>query len=54
MERQTFIGWLEENIFNPIGRFISEHFDNPFMWVGLVLIVLIIFSLGYNSLHKDN
>lgn len=53
MEKQTFIGWLEEKIFDPIGKFVSSHYDNPFMWVGIVLIVLIIFSLGYNSLNKD-
>ncbi len=32
---------------------IFEHYNNPLLWVGLVVGGLILFTATYNALHKD-
>lgn len=51
-ENQTFIEWLEELV-KPIREWIIENHQNPFLWFGIVLLVLAVFGITYNTLHKD-
>lgn len=37
----------------PIRSFITANERNPFLWVGIILIGLIVFELTYRALHKD-
>lgn len=51
-EKQTFYEWLE-NLVQPLRDWIIDNHQNPFLWVGLVLVGLAAFGIGYNALHKD-
>lgn len=51
-EKQTFYEWLG-NLVEPFRNWLIENHSNPFLWVGLFLLGLVIFGVGYNALHKD-
>lgn len=38
---------------NNIKNFFLENSHNPFLWIGIILVGLLIFELVYKSLHKD-
>lgn len=38
----------------PVEDFILKHGTNPFLWLGLFLTGVLIFSIVYGALHKDN
>jgi len=42
-----------ENWFQPLKDFIVENHGNPFLWVGLFILGLIIFSATYSALSKE-
>ncbi len=44
----TINEWIE-----PFRSWIMANHDNPFLWAGLVVLGLIIFTFTYNSLHRD-
>lgn len=37
----------------PVQQFINNNYRNPFFWVTIVGIVLVIFTVAYAYLHKD-
>jgi hypothetical protein len=37
-----------------IRQFFLDNTRNPFLWVGLILLGLIVFELTYRALHKEN
>lgn len=37
----------------PIKDFFIENARNPFLWVGIILVGLLVFELTYRSLSKD-
>ena len=45
--------WFSD-VTTPVRNFFIEHARNPFLWVGIILIGLIVFELTYKALHKDN
>lgn len=44
--------WFIE-FFNDIKDFFVEHSRNPFLWIAIILIGLIIFEFVYRTLNKD-
>jgi hypothetical protein len=38
----------------PIRDFFIENARNPFLWVSIILVGLLVFELTYRSLHKDS
>lgn len=51
-ENQTFLDWLG-NLVEPFRDWIIDNHNNPFLWVGLLLLGLAIFGIAYNALHKE-
>lgn len=51
-EKQTFLDWLS-GLVEPFRDWIIENHNNPFLWLGLLLLGLVVFGIGYNALHKD-
>lgn len=33
-------------------RWIQEHFDSPWLWIAIVVVLLLLFAGGYSTLHK--
>ena len=44
----TINEWIE-----PFRSWIMNNHDNPFLWAGLVILGLLVFTFTYNALHKD-
>ena len=43
-----------EDIINPVKQWIFDNADNPFFWIGVVVIALTIFGIAYAAIHgKD-
>jgi len=42
-----------KEFFESIKSWIFEHGDNPFIWLGMFLLGLLIFWLAYGALNKD-
>ena len=38
----------------PFKNFITEHHNNPLLWLGLFLLGLAVFFLTYSALNRDN
>ncbi len=45
---ETINEWIE-----PFRAWLEENHSNPFLWAGLVLLGLLIFTITYNALHRD-
>lgn len=43
--------WFSE-VTKPIKDFVLENTRNPFLWVGIIVIGLLVFELVYKSLNK--
>ncbi len=41
-----------DNGFNQVETFIENHFDNPLLWIMIVVMVLIIATIAYQNLSK--
>lgn len=41
-----------DDFFTTIEEFVTKHFDNPLLWIMIVLVVLVIVACAYNSLSK--
>lgn len=52
MELDKIVEWLEK-IVKPFREWLIENHQNPFLWIGLVLLGLAVFGIAYNALHKD-
>lgn len=49
----TDIGnWFNE-VTEPVRDFFVENARNPFLWVGIIVIGLIVFEVTYKALSKD-
>jgi len=46
------LSWVS-NIFNNIKDFFIENGKNPFLWVIIIIIGLLLFEIIYKSLKKD-
>ena len=43
-----------DKFMKPVKQWIFDNYDNPFFWLGIVIIVLIIFGISYTAVHgKD-
>lgn len=42
-----------QNFLGDVKEFFVQNSHNPFLWVGIILIGLIIFELTFRALHKD-
>lgn len=42
-----------KEFFESIKNWMLEHGDNPFLWIGIFLIALMIFWFTYDALHKN-
>lgn len=49
----TQIGDFFTDLAKNIKDFFVENSRNPFLWVGIIIIGLLIFEYVYKSLHKD-
>ena len=36
----------------PVRSFIERNYGNPFFWLAIVAVVLALFGVAYNFLHK--
>ena len=34
-------------------QWIFDHYNNPLLWVGLIVIGLAVFTMTYNTLNRD-
>ena len=39
---------------DPFKAWVIDNHNNPFMWLGFVLIGIAIFAITYNALNKNN
>ena len=49
----TEIGDFFVELGNDIKDFFLEHSRNPFLWIAIIVVGMIIFELVYKALHKD-
>ena len=49
----TEIGDFVVELGNDIKDFFLEHTRNPFLWIAIIVVGLLIFEFVYRSLHKD-
>ena len=41
------------NFIKPAKEWLFDNYNNPLLWVGIVIVVLSIFGIVYAYLHKD-
>lgn len=41
-----------DDFFSSIEDLVTKHFDNPILWIAIVLVLLLIVACAYNSLSK--
>lgn len=41
------------NFLGDVKEFFIENSRNPFLWVSIILLGLLVFELTFRSLHKD-
>jgi len=46
--------WFKTFWENQVFNFIKENSDNPFFWISILLVGIIITKLAYEALNKDN
>lgn len=46
------INWFNE-VTEPVRNFLIDNSRNPFLWVGIILVGLIVFEIVYKLLHRD-
>lgn len=44
--------WLED-VMHHFADFIRAHYTNPFLWLGLVVLGIIVFFATYEALQKE-
>ena len=49
----TEIGDFFVELGEDIKDFFLEHSRNPFLWIAIIVVGMIIFELVYKALHKD-
>lgn len=47
-----FADWFYE-VTQPVKDFVLANSRNPFLWVGIILLGLLVFELTYKALNKD-
>ncbi len=49
----SIIDWLNEKV-EPVKDFIMDQGSNPIFWLGMFLAGVLIFSIVYGALHKND
>ena len=47
-----FADWFYE-VTEPVKDFFITNARNPFLWVAIIIVVLVIFEVVYKKLHRD-
>lgn len=49
---EPIVTWFNE-FFEPVKEFFVNNSRNPFLWVGIIVLGLLVFEIVYKALNKD-